>query len=51
MRQVHNHCFGLENLEGVSGSKVSQWKHFKCMQDAFGEYEFNFMPESFVLTE
>lgn len=49
--QVHNHCFGLDNLEGVSGTKVSQWKHFKCMQDAFGEDEYNFMPESYVLTE
>ena len=49
--QIHNHCFALRNLEGISGSKVSQWKHFKCMVNSFGGEHFSFMPDSYILPE
>jgi hypothetical protein len=49
--QIQNHCFGMRNVEGISGSKVSQWKHFECMRSEFGAKDFDFIPESYILPE
>ena len=46
--QVHNHCLTLVNFRGISGSKISQWEKFKCMQDKFGKESFSYMPDSFI---
>ena len=46
--QVHNHCLALTNFRGISGSKISQWEKFKCMQDKFGKESYNYMPDSFI---
>eukprot|EP00117_Sycon_ciliatum_P003274 scpid64433/ scgid2094/ Tubulin polyglutamylase TTLL4; Tubulin--tyrosine ligase-like protein 4 len=49
--QVHNHCLGLKNNEGMAGTKESQWKHVWQMQLRYGEEEFGFMPETLVLPD
>lgn len=46
--QVHNHCLTLVNFRGISGSKISQWEKFKCMQDKFGQGSYSYMPYSFI---
>lgn len=47
--QVHNHCFSLQDNQGISGTKISQWEHYKCMLDRHGPDAFWYMPETIVL--
>ena len=47
--QVHNHCLSLSDRRGISGSKVSQWELYRCMREKYGEVDFSYMPETFIL--
>lgn len=47
--QVHNHCFALSNNQGISGTKISQWNHYKCMRDKHGPDAFQYMPKTIIL--
>ena len=47
--QVHNHCLSLSDRQGISGSKVSQWELYRCMREKYGEEDFSYMPETFIL--
>ena len=47
--QIHNHCFALTDNQGISGTKISQWEHYKCMRNRYGPDAFWYMPETVVL--
>ena len=47
--QTHNHCLALTGQQGISGTKVSQWELYQCMRNKYGENEFSYMPDTYIL--